>query len=93
MRDLRHCHRVLCSDIRECRIFLAHKEPGESVEYLMQLIGDDKRVLSHIERVLGYVLAYKFDGKWTRWDDTPKEDFAVVEVKSLCGNDKEKEKV
>jgi len=56
--DLVHCHKVLTSDIKECEL-LMEGGPTDRVDRLMNRIDDDKRVLAHIEDLLGYKPEWK----------------------------------
>jgi len=51
--DLKHCHKVLSSDIKECEL-LMEGGPTDRVARLMNRIDDDNRVLTRIENLLGY---------------------------------------
>lgn len=51
-QDLRHCHKVLSSDVEECRI-LSDGAEGGRLERLQKRIEDDKRVLARIETIIG----------------------------------------
>jgi hypothetical protein len=52
-QDLRHCHKVLSSDVEECRI-LSDGAEGGRLERLQKRMEDDKRVLARIEAIIGY---------------------------------------
>ena len=56
--DLKHCHKVLSSDIKECEL-LMEGGPTDRVARLMNRIDDDKGVLDRIERVIGCVPEWK----------------------------------
>lgn len=56
--DMKHCHKVLTSDIKECEL-LMDGGPTDRVGRLMNRIEDDKRVLAHIEDLLGYKPEWK----------------------------------
>jgi hypothetical protein len=57
--DLKHCHRVLSSDIQECEI-LMEGGPTDRVARLMNRVDDDERVLARIENLLGFKPEWKF---------------------------------
>ena len=59
MDDLKHCHKVLSSDIEECRI-LGKGSTGGRADRLQKRIEDDLRVISRIERILGCVPEYEY---------------------------------
>jgi hypothetical protein len=56
--DLKHCHKVLSSDIKECEL-LMEGGPTDRVARLMNRIDDDNRVLARIEKLIGYVPEWK----------------------------------
>jgi len=56
--DLKHCHKVLASDVQECELLL-EGQPTDRVARLMERIDDDKRVLTRIEDLLGYKPEWK----------------------------------
>jgi hypothetical protein len=51
--DLRQCHKVLSSDIRECGIHI--RTAGGFKGLLEKRIEDNKRVLARIETIIGKV--------------------------------------
>lgn len=57
-QDLKHCHKVLTSDVGECNILLEDSTGGRA-ERLQKRIEDDRRVLARIERITGYAPAYE----------------------------------
>ena len=57
MDDLKHCHKILASDIEECRI-LGEGTTGGRAARLQKRMGDDRRVMARIEKILGYVPEY-----------------------------------
>jgi hypothetical protein len=57
MDDLKHCHKVLASDIEECTIISDGRE-GERLARLRKRIEDDSRVMARIERIIGYKPEY-----------------------------------
>lgn len=52
LEDLKHCHKVLASDIEECHI-LSEGATGGREERLQKRIEDDKRVMYRIEGIIG----------------------------------------
>ena len=57
MEDLEHCHKVLSSDIEECRILVEGANGGRA-ERLGKRIEDDKRVMARIETIIGHKPEY-----------------------------------
>jgi len=60
--DLEHCHMVLTSDIKECRVFIGFKREtkltgGDVVRY-EERIANNQRVIARIERILGVKITY-----------------------------------
>lgn len=55
--DMKHCHKVLASDIEECTIISEGREGGRLAR-LQKRIEDDKRVIARIERIIGYQPEY-----------------------------------
>lgn len=55
--DLKHCHRILASDIEECEV-LMQDGPTDFTERMMAREDEDKRVLAKIEAILGYKPEY-----------------------------------
>jgi hypothetical protein len=52
LEDMRHCHKVLASDIEECGI-LSEGATGGRAERLQKRMEDDKRVMYRIEGIIG----------------------------------------
>lgn len=59
IEDLKHCHKVLSSDIEECRI-LGSGQTGGRADRLQKRIEDDLRVISRIERIIGDIPEYEY---------------------------------
>ena len=55
--DLKHCHKVLASDIEEC-VILSEGSDGGRLARLQKRIEDDKRVIARIEKIIGYQPEY-----------------------------------
>ena len=61
MDDLKHCHKVLASDIEECQMLFGSDNVIEGRHARIQKrIEQDKLVMDRIERILGYKPEYAF---------------------------------
>ena len=55
--DLRHCHKVLASDVEELEV-LIQNGPTDFTDRMMARMDEDKRMLGKIEAILGYKPEY-----------------------------------
>lgn len=59
MDDLKHCHKVLASDIEECQMLFGSDNVIEGRHVRIQKrIEQDRLVMDRIERILGYKPEY-----------------------------------